>query len=184
MTGAISATEGRVSVNGYDVSKHHSKVALQIGYVPAEGALYERMSVEEFLFFVASAKKIPFERAGARVKDVCAICELDACKGRLISTLSFSIKRRVLLAQAILGDPSVLIVGDPFDNLDATTRKIFGDVIAELKSRGASVVLVCDCAFGCDELCDATLTLGESNQDDDVDCDEDYDGNEPTEDEE
>ena len=154
-----------------------------MGYVPLEGALYESMSVEEFLFFVASAKRIPFERAGARIKDVCAICELDACKERLISSLSFSVKRRVLLAQAILSDPSVLIIGDPFDGVDATTRKIFCDVIAEFRSRGASVILVCASLLGYEELCDGVLTFGEQAQDKAKECGDENCGDELTEDE-
>ena len=159
ISGAIGVSEGAVIINGYDIAKNRSKAACQIGYVPAEGALYENLSVEEFLVFAAEAKQISYERAAAKIKDACVACELEDKREKLISKLSYSARRRLLLAQALLAEPSVLIVGEPFDLLDAQTRRVFEDVALQLKERGASVVLVASNADGMESLADIKYTL-------------------------
>lgn len=140
---AVGVSEGAVIVGGYNASKHKIKAARQIGVVPAEGALYESMTVLEFLIFVAEAKEIPYERINAKVQDAVAFCALEPYRERLISSLSHSVRRRVLLAQAILTDVSALIICESGAELDTQSRKIFGNAVLTALSHGASVVILC-----------------------------------------
>ena len=142
--GAIDVSSGSVSVSGYNLSKHKLKAASQIGFVPAEGALYERMTVREFLFFVAEAKGIPYERMGAKITDSLSFFDLEAYADRLASKIPYSARRRALLAQALLADPSALVLCDPFEELDAPSKKMFSSVIVGLAEKGASIIVICN----------------------------------------
>lgn len=143
IAGAISQSDGAILVNGYNLSKHKYKAAKQIGFIPAEGALYENMSVREFLFFVAEAKEIPYERINTKVQEVLELCDLESRADRLSQSLSYSDRRKVLLAQALLGDVSVLVICEAADELDVSARKVFSRVIREMLDRTASVVALC-----------------------------------------
>jgi ABC-2 type transport system ATP-binding protein len=142
LSGSVGVSDGAVLIGGYNVQKHKMKAAKLIGVVPSEGALYENMTVMEFLFFVAEAKEILYERINAKVKDVLSYCALQSYAERLIGALSYSARRRVLLAQAILTEVSALIICDSGSKLDSETQKIFKDVILSFASRGASVVIL------------------------------------------
>ncbi len=143
IVGAIEVSEGAVLINGYNLSKQKSKVANQIGFVPAEGALYEDMTAREFLFFVAEAKSIPYERTSAKVGEVLAFCDLEVSADRLVASLSHSARRRLLLAQSILGTPSALVLCEPFEGLDASSKKIVSNVILNFLEQGTSIVALC-----------------------------------------
>ena len=141
---AAGVSDGAVVIDGYDAAKHRMKAVRQIGVVPAEGALYENMTLGEFLFFVAEAKEIPFERINARVQDALSLCALEAYRDKLIGALSHSVRRRALLAQAVIGDASALIICESGTELDAQSKKIFSNAVITALSRGASVVILCD----------------------------------------
>ena len=140
---SAGVSEGTVLVGGYDSKKHKIKASKQIGVLPAEGALYENMTVGEFLFFVAEAKEIPFERINAKVQDALVFCGLETYRERLIGALSHSVRRRALLAQAILTDVSALIICESAEELDSQSKKIFANAVLTSLSHGASVVLLC-----------------------------------------
>ena len=143
MSGAMGISDGAVLIGGYNVARYKIKAAKQLAVVCAEGVLYDELNVQEFLFFVAEAKGVPYERINAKVKDAIDICSIGRYSERLMGSLPHSVRRRVLLAQALLAEVSVLIICESATEVDSQTRQIFENVILGLTEKGVSVVIVC-----------------------------------------
>lgn len=118
ITGYISATDGTVKVDGYDILEEPEKVKSRIGYLPELPPLYGDMTVIEYLNFVSDIKGVGKEERQEDIKQVMDLVGIDNVKGRLINNLSKGYRQRVGLAQAILGNPEVLILDEPTVGLD------------------------------------------------------------------
>ncbi|MDR3120745.1 MAG: ABC transporter ATP-binding protein, partial [Clostridiales bacterium] len=118
ITGYIPSSAGIVKVGGYDVMEEPEKVKRQIGYLPEQPPLYFDMTVLEYLTFVAELKKTPKNRRRAQIDEVMELMRIEDHRRRLIKNLSKGYKQRVGFAQALLGDPEVLILDEPTVGLD------------------------------------------------------------------
>lgn len=118
MTGYIAASSGTVIINGYDILKEPEKAKRCIGYLPEIPPLYTDMTVWEYLLFVAELKKVPKKERNSHVDKIIKMVHIEDVLGRLIRNLSKGYKQRVGLAQALIGDPEVLILDEPMVGLD------------------------------------------------------------------
>ena len=118
ITGYISSTTGSASVDGYDILKSPLEVKKRIGYLPEQPPLYMDMTVREYLSFVSDIKHVPGAKKTAHIGDVCDLVGIADMRGRLIRNLSKGYKQRVGLAQALIGNPEVLILDEPTVGLD------------------------------------------------------------------
>ena len=117
ITGFSSATEGTVTVNGAEIFENPIGVKRQIGYLPEHPPLYLDMTVHEYLSFMYELKKIKLPRQ-KHIDEVCEQVKISDVKQRIIKNLSKGYRQRVGLAQALLGNPSVLILDEPTVGLD------------------------------------------------------------------
>ncbi|MBQ8945488.1 MAG: ATP-binding cassette domain-containing protein [Lachnospiraceae bacterium] len=132
ITGYLAATDGKVCVNGYDMVKDPVRAKACIGYLPEIPPLYPDMTVLEYLTFVAELKSIPKKDREEAVDEVCITTGISDVAGRLIRNLSKGYKQRVGLAQAIIGDPDIIILDEPTVGLDPAQIIEIRNLITEL----------------------------------------------------
>lgn len=119
VTGYLSATSGEVTVDGINITENPEQAKKAIGYLPEIPPLYTDMTVEEYLRFMFRLKKV--EKNVNREQHIAEICDmvyLRDVKKRLIKNLSKGYKQRVGIAQAMIGDPKILILDEPTVGLD------------------------------------------------------------------
>ncbi|MDE8070353.1 ATP-binding cassette domain-containing protein [Erysipelothrix rhusiopathiae] len=135
----MKADSGTVSFNG-ELIKDYTVFRSLLGYMPQNQSLPAQMTVEHFLFYIASLKAIPNDLARLRIEDLLTRFNLETKKHHKLSSLSGGMKQRVLLAQAMLNDPAVLILDEPTAGLDPVERSNLRNVIMELS--GDKIVLI------------------------------------------
>lgn len=118
MTGYLAPTEGQILINGYDVAEEPMEARKCIGYLPEIPPLYPDMTVLEYLRFAAELKQVPKTERSTEIERVMDETRIKDMENRLIRHLSKGYKQRVGLAQALLGDPEVLILDEPMVGLD------------------------------------------------------------------
>ena len=118
ITGCLAATKGSVSIDGFDILENSIAAKKKIGYLPEQPPVFGDMTPEEYLIFVANAKKIEKAQIKEDIEKVMEETGITAVKDRLIKNLSKGYKQRVGIAQAILGDPSIIILDEPTVGLD------------------------------------------------------------------
>ncbi|MCL1817344.1 MAG: ABC transporter ATP-binding protein [Spirochaetaceae bacterium] len=132
LTGYLSSTEGTVTVDGLDILDHPIAAKKKIGYLPENPPLYPEMTVSEYLGFVGEIKKVPAKDKADRMGKVMEIVGVTDVAGRLIRNLSKGYKQRVGLAQAMIGDPEILILDEPTAGLDPKQILEIRDLITRL----------------------------------------------------
>ncbi len=117
ITGYLSATSGEVTVSGKNTLEEPGEVKKQIGYLPEQPPLYMDMTVKEYLNFMYDLKKARLPRE-QHIKEICQLVKIENVYNRLIGNLSKGYKQRVGIAQALIGNPPVLILDEPTVGLD------------------------------------------------------------------
>ncbi len=117
LTGYLSATDGVVKINGHDILEEPNEAKASIGYLPEQPPLYLDMTVREYLDFMFDLKKCKFDRA-KHIAEICKLMQIEHVYGRLIKNLSKGYRQRVGFAQALIGNPPVLILDEPTVGLD------------------------------------------------------------------
>ncbi len=118
LTGYISATSGQAMVDGVDILDDPEGVKKKIGYLPEFPPIYTDMTVGEYLDMVSKLKKVKEANRKETIDSVMEVVRIQDMKNRLIANLSKGYKQRVGLAQALVGDPKILILDEPTVGLD------------------------------------------------------------------
>ena len=117
LTGYLSATSGTVKIDGYDILENPTKAKSLIGFLPELPPLYMDMTVKEYLDFVYDLKGCKFPRR-PHINEICELIKITDVYNRMIKNLSKGYKQRVGFAQALIGNPPVLILDEPTVGLD------------------------------------------------------------------
>ncbi len=117
LTGYLSASEGEAKIGGMDILEEPYEVKKLIGYLPEQPPLYHQMTVTEYLEFIYDLKKAKLSKK-EHIESICRLVRIDNVKNRVIANLSKGYKQRVGIAQALIGNPPVLILDEPTVGLD------------------------------------------------------------------
>ncbi|MCH5324400.1 MAG: ATP-binding cassette domain-containing protein [Eubacterium sp.] len=117
LTGYLSSTDGKAMINGIDILEEPLKAKKLIGYLPEQPPLYLDMTVEEYLKFVYRLKKCKLP-INSHLNEICELVKITDVRKRVIKNLSKGYKQRVGVAQALVGNPPVLILDEPTVGLD------------------------------------------------------------------
>ena len=134
LTGYISSTSGSVEIDGYDILDNPIEAKQKIGYLPELPPLYTDMTVQGYLSFVYALKKCKIPKK-QHIDDVCRRVRIDHVQNRIIKNLSKGYRQRVGLAQALIGNPEVLILDEPTVGLDPKQIIEIRDLIKVLGER-------------------------------------------------
>lgn len=158
ITGCLAATEGEVTIGGNDIYEDPVAAKSMIGYLPEQPPLYTDMTPNEYLEFVGCAKGLKGDKLYKDIDRVIAKTGLTAYADRLIKNLSKGYKQRVGIAQAILGDPEVIILDEPTVGLDPRQIIEIRDLIKEL-GRDHTVILSSHILTEISAVCDYVIII-------------------------
>ena len=142
LTGFLTPDGGSASVGGFDIQSQILQAQQQMGYLPEGAPCYGDMRVRRFLEFIAEVRGFSGADKRKRVERAIEQVELQSVVDQSIETLSKGFKRRVGLAQAILHDPSVLILDEPTDGLDPNQKHQVRNLIQQLAGGSNKIVVI------------------------------------------
>jgi ABC-2 type transport system ATP-binding protein len=158
MTGCLAATSGDVKINGYDIFEQPMEAKKQIGYLPENPPLYMERTPREYLMFVAEAKGIPSDKIPAEVDSVMNATHICDVADRLNKQLSKGYRQRVGIAQALLGNPDIIILDEPTVGLDPSQIIEIRDLIKDLGKKH-TVILSTHILQEVQAICDTILII-------------------------
>jgi ABC-2 type transport system ATP-binding protein len=141
LTGLLAPSAGSVRILGVDLAEDPVGVKRQIGVVPEDLALFERLTGAEYLGFVGQMYGLPRRVAAERAEELLAFMELADAPRKLIVDYSHGMKKKVSLAAALIHSPRVLFLDEPFEGVDAIAAKTMKDTLQSMTGRGATVFL-------------------------------------------
>jgi ABC-2 type transport system ATP-binding protein len=143
LTGLLAPSSGEVSVLGRNVfdpaqaldAKRH------VGVVPEDLALFDNLTAREYLTFVGRMYLIPRATIRTRIDDLLGVMHLDGEDKKLTLEYSHGMKKKLALAAALLPNPDLLFLDEPFEGVDAVTSRVIRDMLAGYVSRGSTLFL-------------------------------------------
>ena len=158
MTGYLSATSGEVNIAGFNILDNPIEAKKHIGYLPEIPPLYTDMTVLEYLNFVYDLKGVTEKKRNAHINEVMEAVKVTDVKNRVISNLSKGYKQRVGLAQAMIGNPEVLILDEPTVGLDPMQIIEIRSVIKKL-GKNHTVILSSHILQEVQAICDRVVII-------------------------
>ena len=160
LTGYHFPSTGTATVAGFSVMDDPVEVKKRTGYLPESVPLYNDMTVDEYLSFIAAARLIPAEKQKAALEKSVNNCGLKGVRTKLVETLSKGYRQRVGLAQAIIHDPPILILDEPTSGLDPNQIIEIRSLIKEL-GKSKTVILSTHILQEVEAVCSRVLILNE-----------------------
>lgn len=158
LTGCLTPTSGCVRINGFDVVTQPLEAKRFLGYLPEQPPLYPDMTPEEYLTFIAEIKGVDPDRVMRQVREVMEQTDILDRKDTLIRHLSKGYGQRVGIAQAMLGNPEIIVLDEPTVGLDPKQIVEIRELIRRM-SEGRTVIISSHILAEISELCDEFLVI-------------------------
>ena len=154
LSGILIPDAGKILIGNYDIVKKPIEAKSVLGYVPDKGFLYEKLSVSEFLKFISSIHRIEKSDAGARMEELLSLFGIKEREHDLIESLSQGMRQRLLVASALIHNPEVLLIDEPFTGLDPLGVRMLTGLLAERGAEGNAVFLATHSLHIAEQVCD------------------------------
>ena len=155
----LPLTSGRLTVAGMSVSEKPREIKKMIGVAPQEENLDPDFTVLTNLIVYARYFDIPKQEAVERAENLLKFTQLEEKRNVIIDQLSTGMKRRLILARALINEPQVLLLDEPTTGLDPQARHLIWDKVRGLKKQGVTIILTTHYMEEAAELCDRTLIM-------------------------
>lgn len=152
-------SDGLLRVDGLDVTRATREIKGRVGVVQQENNLDPDLSVIENLLVYARYFRIPRHEAEARAAELLRFVDLEEKRGERIEALSGGMKRRLMIARALLNHPKVLVLDEPTTGLDPHVRHAIWEQLRELRARGMTILLSTHYMDEAEKLCDRLLII-------------------------
>ncbi|MBN1699935.1 MAG: ATP-binding cassette domain-containing protein [Spirochaetales bacterium] len=151
--------EGKISIFGFDPAMDELKIKYISGIVPQENNLDDELNVEQNLFIYSKFYGMNRKEAGKRIDGLLDFMELSVKRKAAIDELSGGMKRRLIIARALLNNPKILILDEPTTGLDPQVRHIIWDKLRILKKEGVTILLTTHYMEEAFQLCDRLIIM-------------------------
>ncbi len=157
MTGYLSLTEGSVTIDGFDIVEQPEQAKRRIGYLPELPPLYMDMTVREYLNFMYDLKKVKFPKK-PHIDEILKLVRIEDVQNRIIKNLSKGYRQRVGIAQALIGNPDLLILDEPTVGLDPKQIKEIRNLIVRL-GKNHTIILSSHILSEIQEICKRVIII-------------------------
>ena len=158
LTGILKPTSGTATVLGYDVVEEPLQLRERIGVLPQESGLYEDLTIKENLEFIAKLRGMTRSKAKEEAIRVANLVGLESKLETQVSTLSGGMKRRAMMARALIGDPDILFLDEPTTGIDVLIARRIRQVIRNLATR-RTIILATHNMFEAEQLCNKVALI-------------------------
>jgi ABC-2 type transport system ATP-binding protein len=141
LTGLLKPSRGTMRILGLDPLTDSVAVKRRIGVVPEDLALFDRLTAQETLMFVAQIHGIATDTAKARAEDLLALMDLTNAGSTLVTDFSHGMRKKLSLAAALLPAPKLLFLDEPFEGIDAVASRQIKDLLQSFVARGGTIFL-------------------------------------------
>jgi len=153
--------DGRIELFGHEMS---SKLQDRIGYLPEERGLYKKMPVNQQLRYFAALKDVPQKKADERIDYWLDRFEMTAWKLKKASDLSKGMQQKIQFIAAVLHEPELIILDEPFSGLDPINVELLIDIVSELKTKGNTIIFSTHQMETAERLCDDIILINKSHK--------------------
>src|SRR5918994_1241443 len=157
--GAVIPTDGELEVAGLDVRRCEREIKRRIGVVPQENNLDDDLKVKENLLVYGRYYDLPRKVAIQRAEELLEFVELTERAESPVDQLSGGMKRRLLIARALINDPEIVVLDEPTTGLDPQARHLVWDRLRELTTEGKTLVLTTHYMEEAAQLCDRLVIM-------------------------
>lgn len=162
LVGILQPTSGEILCDGKSILSCERDYLSQIGYLPQNPSFYKQFSAEDFLSYMCLLKDIPKKQIAAKVNELLESVNLSDVRKKKLGTFSGGMRQRIGIAQALINDPSLLILDEPTAGLDPKERMRFRNILSKL-SRDRIIILATHIVSDVEYLADWVILLREGN---------------------
>jgi len=159
LTGLLEPTRGKIFYNGEDTAKDFPAFQRRCGYVPEELFLYPQLSGMEYLQLAGRLRGLGRERIDGRAFELLKLFGLESDRHSLLASYSKGMRQKILLSAALLHDPEILILDEPFSGLDVAASLVLRSLLKRLAAAGRIVLLSSHVVSTVEEVCSRVLIL-------------------------
>jgi ABC-2 type transport system ATP-binding protein len=155
LTGLLAPSRGRIFVLGKNMRNPHESLEAKrrMGVVPEDLALFDNLTAREYLTFIGRMHLLPRDTIRSRIAELLPLLDLEGEEKKLTLEYSHGMKKKLALAAALLPNPDLLFLDEPFEGVDAVTSRVVRDLLKGYVARGSTVFLTSHVLEIVDRLC-------------------------------
>ncbi len=153
ITGLYTPSDGKILINGIDISKNPIEAKKLIGYIPDQPFLYEKLSGREFLFFCGGLYKIEKKMLKKKIDEIIDQLKIEQWVDKRTEEYSQGMKQRIAIASALLHDPKLLVVDEPMVGLDPQSSLVVKNILKQKADEGVAIFMSTHSLNVAEEIC-------------------------------